>query len=181
MDAEKSPGDCLQIGELAEHAVALYAEMKYDQGRAADTEIVDAKVSPAEYKIDALLRLGESFLAYRYLEQPDYLRARRAFAEVLAMADADADSRAQALLGIGDAFAAERQYAEAGAEYEKAAALEWIKPELEVEAQYRIGSNERAQGKFERARDAYAKILRMPEAGGEYKEMVEQRIRAVYW
>lgn len=161
-------------------ADTYYMGREYEEARAEDAKISAMKGSTSKQKVDAQLRIADSFMGYRFQEVPDYARARVEYRKVLSIADATPDDRARAVLGIGGAFATERKYAEARAEYAQAVNMKNVSPELRAEAQYNIGSGYRAEGKFDKAKAEYAKILEMADTTAEYRGKVEQRIRAIY-
>jgi len=190
-DAAGARADFSRALELAEtanqtaRAIAGVADSFYvgrdpEKGRAEDAKILAmTDISPG-LKVDAQLRIAESFMGYRFPAAPDYAAARAEYRKVLTMPGASADQGVKAMFGLAGAFAVDKMYAEARAEYAKVLATEDATLEQKLEARYSIGSNYRAEGDFENARAEFAKILQMQGVSPEFREVVEERLRTIY-
>lgn len=165
---------------IASLAGSFYVGREPGKGRAEDAKVLAMDgISPGQ-KVDAQLRIAESFMGYRFPAAPDYAKARLEYGKALTMPGASPEHKVKARFGLAGAFAADKMYAEARAEYAKALAMTDATVEQKVEARYQIGSNYRAQGDFGKARAEYAKILQMQGVSPEYRATVEERLRTIY-
>ena len=165
---------------IAGAAGSFYVGREPGRGRAEDAKILAMDgISPGQ-KVDAQLRVAESFMGYRFPAAPDYTTARSEYGKALTMPGASPDHRVKARFCLAGAFAVDKMYADARAEYAKVLAMTDATVEQKVEARYKIGANYRAEGDFEKARAEYAKILRMQGISPEYRATVEERLRTIY-
>ena len=165
---------------IAGVAASFYVGREPGRGRAEDAKILAMDGIGPGHRVDAQLRIAESFMGYRFPAAPAYAKARVEYGKALTMAGASLDHSVKARFGLAGAFAVDKMYAEARAEYAKVLAMTDTTVEQKVEARYNIGSNYRAEGDFGKARAEYAKILQMQEVSPEYRAIVEERLKTIY-